>query len=601
MKALLAHRRFAGALAIVAALLSLAGVGGGWVLDDYVLRAVSLGRGAEVGLPGSRFDLFTFFSDVPADHRAALDSGWAPWWSSSGNRLHFFWPLSSFTHWLEFQLWPGSPLAMHLVNVAIYGALVLAVALLYRRMFAAGPSAAPAWVAGLAAAFYAFNPGHGQSVAFIAGRNTILAALFGVLSLAAHDRARREGWRPGTTLSAALFAASLCAGESGTATAAYLLAYAWCLEPDAKSRVRSLVPHALVALAWAAAYVMLRHGARESSLYLDPGHDPLGYLREAIVRVPVYLQAQIGLPLASLFALLSVPGRIAFGILTALFCAAFARFAWPVLRQDRTARFFAVGMVLSVLPLCAIIPNERVLFCVGLGAMGLVARLAASAHGGLRRAMVVFLVVVHGPLAVPYFLFNVRSLDMLAAMSRTPLDEILLEPEVPRQTPVFVNAPAHFLISHLAAMRIGTDKPVPLRWRYLAPGLYPLTLTRLDERALSVRASGGLLQPPGTWNVEGQPRDPLINFSYGAQYFAQVVRRADDPMGSGDRVQLSGVTLEVREVTSDGRPVEVVFTFAELLESPSLRWFAWDHGRYVPFTPPRIGGSVTLGVSTMMP
>ncbi len=493
---------------------------------------------------------------------------------------------------------------MHLENIAVYAALVYAVAIFYRRLLG------DTWIAGLAAAFYAIDPGHAQSSSLIAGRNTMLAPLFGVVALVAHDRARRGAWKPGVAVGAALFGASLLAGESGLATGLYLFAYALCLDPAPvlARRLRALAPHAIVAVAWLVAYKLLHAGARGSGMYTDPGHDTLQFLRQAVLRAPISLHGQLGLPTASLFSALSQSGIVVLSIVGVLFCALCARVSWPALREDPVLRFFGVGMLLSVLPICAIIPNDRVLFFLGLGGLGLVARFVATALAGPirasfgHRALAVFFVVVHGPLAALLYLANTQLIEALAGVSREPLDAILGEPAVAGQTVVFVNAPAQFLISHLAAMRLGTSKPIPLRVRALATGVYPLQVTRTSARALAVRVDGGgLLQPPGTWNVEGEARSPAVSTSYGAQYFAQIVRRVDDPMRAGDTLALTGVTLEVREVTPEGRPVEVRFTFDEPLESPSLRWLQWEKGGYVDFALPPIGATVKLAPASMTP
>ena len=52
----------------------------------------------------------------------------------------------------------------------------------------------------------------------------------------------------------------------------------------------------------------------------------------------------------------------------------------PLLRRDREARFWTLGMVLALLPISATFPANRLLFFVGLGAMALLARLLASAR-----------------------------------------------------------------------------------------------------------------------------------------------------------------------------------------------------------------------------
>ena len=76
---------------------------------------------------------------------------------------------------------------MYLHSLAWLGALLGAVAWLYRRIEAA------ALTAGLAALLYAVDHVHGPAVAWLSNRNALIATFFGVLALIAHDRARKSG------------------------------------------------------------------------------------------------------------------------------------------------------------------------------------------------------------------------------------------------------------------------------------------------------------------------------------------------------------------------------------------------------------------------
>jgi hypothetical protein len=59
-------------------------------------------------------------------------------------------------------------------------------------------------------------------------------------------------------------------------------------------------------------------------------------------------------------------------------------------------------------------------------------------------------------------------------------------------------------------------------------------------------------------------------------------------------VDLGDMRATIETLTRDGRPATVDFQFALPLEDPSLAWFRWQAGRYVPFTPPAIGATVEL-------
>ena len=65
-------------------------------------------------------------------------------------------------------------------------------------------------------------------------------------------------------------------------------------------------------------------------------------------------------------------------------------------------------------------------------------------------------------------------------------------------------------------------------------------------------------------------------------------------MPLGQRVKLTGVTVEVTALTPDNRPAEATFSFDVPLEDPSLRWLFWEDGSFVPFTLPAVGKTVEL-------
>ena len=75
---------------------------------------------------------------------------------------------------------------------------------------------------------------------------------------------------------------------------------------------------------------------------------------------------------------------------------------------------------------------------------------------------------------------------------------------------------------------------------------------------------------------------------------SRLLRGEDDPMSVGDRVELTGLTIKVTDVTADGCPAEAEFRFAVPLEDPSLRWLQWTAGDFVPFTPPPVGGNIEI-------
>jgi hypothetical protein len=108
--------------------------------------------------------------------------------------------------------------------------------------------------------------------------------------------------------------------------------------------------------------------------------------------------------------------------------------------------------------------------------------------------------------------------------------------------------------------------------RILGTGASAMAITRVDERTLLVRPDRGFLS---------SPVDTML-------------RSARRPMALGAAIDLSDVTIEITEMTSDGRPAEVRFRFRLPLEDPSLMWRRWGVRGYVPFDLPRIGETTRL-------
>ena len=187
----------------------------------------------------SPLELFSVMRHGPEVLREYTDLGIFPWWTSEELRLAFFRFLSAATHWLDYRLWPDSAPLQHAHSLLWLGALVGATALLYRRIHGAS------WVAGLAALLYAVDEAHGAPAGWLANRNALVATLFGLLCLLAHDRWRRGGAGSGrhALLAALCLALALAGGEMGLGAFAYLVAYAVFLDRGpVRRRLLSLAP-----------------------------------------------------------------------------------------------------------------------------------------------------------------------------------------------------------------------------------------------------------------------------------------------------------------------------------------------------------------------
>jgi hypothetical protein len=244
----------------------------------------------------------------------------------------------------------------------------------------------------------------------------------------------------------------------------------------------------------------------------------------------------------------------------------------PILREEATARFFACGMLLSVVPITAGFPHDRLLFFVGIGAMGLLAMLLVrlfdrSMTSRTGRLFGWVLLAVHVAIAAPFQWIMNAAVAAQEPIYADPPRSLPADPELERQRLVVVNQPSAFYGQYVLAVRAFDGKPAPRSILMLAPGTTSLALERPSRDTLIIEAGEGWLGSP----------------------FDNVYRTPAKPFAEGYQVRLPDVRIEVIEITPDGRPKKVRFVFACELEDPSLRWVLYDDGRYVPFDLPAAG------------
>ena len=176
----------------------------------------------------------------------------------------------------------------------------------------------------------------------------------------------------GAVLGPALLTLSLLSKEEGIATVAYLVAFAIVLdEASWPRRILALAPYAIVIIAWRLCWSYLGYGVCAPGPYVDPLREPLRFAPSFLNNAPILLLGQFAAPPADVSLLLDPVMRrwLCAGawVFVALIVAAWL----PLLRRDRVARFWALGMLLALIPLCTTFPADRMLLFVGVGAMGL--------------------------------------------------------------------------------------------------------------------------------------------------------------------------------------------------------------------------------------
>jgi hypothetical protein len=565
------------------------------VLDDLLLMR-RLEPGRRSGWAG---DMFTFASGAPGDARRAMDAGdLLPWWTSPELRVSFFRPLSAASHALDAMLWPRTAWLMQAHSLLLYALLLMVVSGLYGEVARTSrPTTALAGngsAALFALAFFALDDSHGATLSWLANRSALLTTLLGAAALWSHHRLRAQGWRPGALLAPGLLAGALLAGEAAIATLGYLVAYAMFIEPPSAAgqgryrRWLSLAPSLAVTLVWQIVYRVLHHGVSGSGVYADPLAAPAQFTRSLATNALALAGAELGLTSADLLAWgppACVPLVLGAAVLGIASLIAMAR---PVLRARPTARFWAAGASLALLPISAGLPGDRLLLFVSVGAMGLLGELLdwylprwraprssdcpprVPLPAGERALRLVSIGLLCRRTVFALALLPIRTHAMQTfALGADSADAAIQRYGADADTVVFVNTPVAPDVSYLAARWALAHDPAPPRVRWLAESRDGVRVTRTGPHTLRIAPEGGFL---------GQATEKLY-------------RDRRHRLEPGQTIRMAGMTASVVAVTDDGRPSVVDFTFTDDLQRHGQLWLTWKDGRYQPFPLPRSGES----------
>lgn len=561
----------------LAVLLGLPSLWVGMSADDYVIRSIALQRSSLAKDVGTPLDTFAFIPS-PEHVTQGVEKGVYPWWTAPDARLAFWRPLSAATHWFDFHVFPEQIWLMHLQNLLWYALLGVLCFAAYRRFLT------PGWAASLAAFLYICDEAHGMSVGWIAARNALTAPAFAMAMFLCHVQARERKSLTWYFLAAGLLVPALLSGESAVSIGGYLFAYACFLDPDRKLvRFLTLLPYGAIVVAWRIIYVHMGYAVNGTGLYIDPGRDTGRFLFAILQHLPALLLGQLAAPNSGAFTM------VPYWATPLYVCAAFVFLAWmtyvllPLLRSDRLSKFFALGMVLSAIPSCATLPNDRLLFFAGFGGMGLVARYLAyfheKRHGESRkevsqdrygRFLAGLWTFIHGyaapvllPLSCLIPLFFGKPIE-LAAKSF---------PQHGAKNVIVANIPVDLMLAYLPMMLEAQGIEQPPTVFLLTAGFDELEIFRKDEKTLDAIIPGGLLKTP----------------------WARSFRDDTHPFQKGETIDVKNVRVEIVSVTGDGRPDRVRFSFPEPLEDVPAVWITWSEKGFVPLDLPEVGTGVRLG------
>ena len=227
------------AAAILAVLVFLPSLSGGWIYDDKIL------------IEGNPY-IHSF-------------SHWTHWFTTDFwdvneelvrvlRRLSYWRPAINVTYAIEWKVGGGSPAVFHLMNLVWQGVMgALAFAVLRRWIGAAIPAL-------VAATLFAIHPTKAESVAWIAGRTDVLCMVFVLLACEGMAR-RRRGARGGLALECAGTILAYLCKEQAIVLPAFAAIEAWVAldrAPLDLATVRAMLRAAIPQLVVVAVYLGLR-------------------------------------------------------------------------------------------------------------------------------------------------------------------------------------------------------------------------------------------------------------------------------------------------------------------------------------------------------
>jgi hypothetical protein len=560
--------------ALLAVVLTLPALRAGLVGDDYFHRMVLLGRGDWGARPNPTFDLFSFVRE--SQRAMMMQVGVLPWWCDPNLRIALARPLSALTHRADYALWPDSFALQHLHSLLWFGLGVGLVAALYRRTH--GVTAA----AGLAALFFAVEDAHAWPAAWVANRNALVCLACGTAVILLHLAWHRSRKRSHLLAALAALAVGLGCGEATLGALAYVAA--WQVTEKRESwaaRLAPLAPYGVVVVIWRVLYERAGYGTLNSTLYVDPVSDPLRFLAALAERWPLMVAAQWLQAPVDLWLMLPRGQQVAAAVIAAAVAAGLLALLWELLHKERLARFWLLGMGLSLIPPCAAFPMDRLLVFSGIGAFGAMALLLRDVGAwpwqtregrGWRRRTALVLLGLHVPVAAVLLVGGTAMLPDFGQFFAIGARQSPTGPELANQTLVFVNGNDFPVIYTWVIRKAEGLASVPRRVAQLSSVTTSSVVYREDPQTLLITPQAGFLAHPID-RLLASPRRSFVE---------------------GEQIERPDYVAEIRSLTADGRPRQVAFRFRRTLEDPAYRWLHWKSGTLLEFRLPRVGESVTV-------
>jgi hypothetical protein len=557
----------------------------GFFQDDYGFRVQfsdDAPEEAQTLLRNGPLNLYALSWGTSTRFPIGRDRGFVPWWASDQIKTNFFRPLSSLTLAFDYSLWPDTPLLLHLHSLLWFSLLVILAHQLYRSV------SGSAVVAGISVLLLVVDDVFAGPAGWISNRHAVVAMVFSVLCLwLYHQGVSKQRWlRIAGAYGAYMLA--LLASEMGLVTFAYLLAYLLVLDRDKwPGRIKRIIPFVLITVAWRLIYTALGYGATGTLLYIDPILNPVDFVTQALNRYPLLLFSAVGVPVADILLAFSPQALAVTAAVSLLALGLLALAVYPILKLHRTSAFWVIGLSCAVVPLVSGIPGNRNLGLVSLGVMGLAGQLFVDVATARKTQPLSFFQLVLLKITTPFLLILYLVVSPIVvltspASTRTMAEEQAQvadfgsDPELSQQHLYVINPPGTMIYIPGLVERLLTNEPFPASINYLSSGFTPVHIERVEARTIVVTPEGGYTPLPGPILDDATGVVTHVHLENVYRALDQSMYNPRNPMQVGQVVALSEVTVEVTEMTGDGRIAQAAFTFAHPLEDERYVWLLWD-------------------------
>ena len=510
------------------------------------------------------------------------EKGFSPWWASDQIKTNFFRPLSSLTLAFDYSLWPDTPLPPHIHSLLWFCLFIFLAYQLYKSI------SGSVVVAGISILLLVLDDVFTGPVGWISNRHAVVAMVFSVLCLWLYHQGISQNKRTRLAWSYGIYAVALLASEMGLVTFAYLLAYFLTLDRDQwSSRVKRILPFILITVIWRLVYSGLGYGSSGTFLYIDPILNPVDFISQLLTRFPVILFSAVGLPVVEILLAFSPQAAAILAVVCLILIGLLALIVYPILKTHRSSAFWVIGLLGAIVPLGSGIPQNRNLGLVSLGVMALAGQFFADAAAARKSGLLTNIQLVLLKITTPILLILYLIVSPIVVISNPSSTQTIAEDqasaadfgsgsELAEQHLYVINPPG--AMSFMAGLfpRLFTDKPFPASINYLSSGFAPVHIKRVDAHKIIVTPEGGYTPLPGpivdkaTGMVIHMGLENVYRALDGFHYSPQ------NPMRVGQVVVVSEMTVEVTEMTSDGRIAQAVFTFAHSMEDKRYVWLLWN-------------------------